>query len=306
MTRLSWARWLAHGPFLAQLVVTRRCNLSCRYCSEYDHVSEPVPLELLRERLRRLAALRTWAVALMGGEPTLHPDLIAIFAEMRRLGFRRRMMTTNALRLTRAAIEAMNAEGVTGINVSIDGVKRNETTVKVLDTLRVQLALLEKHARFQVVLSGVIGSTPPEEAIAVVEYARAHGFVPRVLLLHDANGQIHLSPAELAAYAEVKRLIGPDADEAHDYRERLMQTGTAPFRCRAGARYLYVDEHGLVRWCAQTFAAFGKPLLEYTADDLRRQFYARKSCSDRCSVGCVRTVSALDEWRRQGAALAAS
>jgi MoaA/NifB/PqqE/SkfB family radical SAM enzyme len=302
MRRLSWLRWIGYGPFLAQLVVTRRCNLSCGYCTEYDRVSDPVPFDLLKARMRRLAELRTWAVSLLGGEPTLHPDLIALFAEMRRLGFRRRMMTTNAVLLTRETIEAMNEQGVTHINVSVDGVKRNDTTVKVLDTLRTRLELLAKHARFRVVLSGVIGSAPPEEAIQVVEYARVHGFVPRVLLMHDADGQVRLSPEELAAYAEVKRMIGREAREAHDYRERLIRTGTAPFRCRSGARYLYVDEHGMVRWCAQTLQAFGKPLMDYTLDDLRRQFYAGKSCSVRCSVGCVRSVSALDEWRSQGRA----
>jgi hypothetical protein len=103
----------------------------------------------------------------------------------------------------------------------------------------------------------------------------------------------------LAVYAEVKRRLGRVAKEAHKYRDRLIREGEAPFRCRAGARYLYVHEWGLVRWCAQTRTAFGKPLLEYTLDDLRDQFYTGKSCHATCSVGCVRTASAYDEWRVQ-------
>ena len=34
-----------NAPLDAQLIVTRRCNLSCGYCSEYDNFSEPVPTE---------------------------------------------------------------------------------------------------------------------------------------------------------------------------------------------------------------------------------------------------------------------
>jgi MoaA/NifB/PqqE/SkfB family radical SAM enzyme len=34
---------LDKAPVQAQLIVTRRCNLSCGYCSEYDKVSEFVP-----------------------------------------------------------------------------------------------------------------------------------------------------------------------------------------------------------------------------------------------------------------------
>ena len=37
-------------PLLTQLVVTRRCNLSCGYCNEYDDHSPPVPKETLFER----------------------------------------------------------------------------------------------------------------------------------------------------------------------------------------------------------------------------------------------------------------
>jgi MoaA/NifB/PqqE/SkfB family radical SAM enzyme len=298
---ISYWDWLRYGPFLAQLVVTRRCNLTCGYCSEYDSTSQPIPLAILQPRLEKLRQLRTWAVALMGGEPTLHPDVLGIFAEMRRLGFRRRMMTTNGTLLSKELIEGLNTHGVTDVNVSVDGVKRNATTVKVLETLRTRLELLARHARFHVVLSAVIGSAPPEEVLQVVDFATSHGFSPRVLLLHDASGQIGLSPDQLALYAEVKRRLGRAAKEGGNYRDRLIHGEKAPFHCRAGARYLYVDEFGMVRWCAQTRTSFGKQLLDYTIDDLREQFYTGKSCHATCSVGCVRTVSAYDAWRFQGA-----
>jgi hypothetical protein len=42
-------RVVAQGaPLEAQLIVTRRCNLSCGYCSEYDKVSSAIPLDLLK------------------------------------------------------------------------------------------------------------------------------------------------------------------------------------------------------------------------------------------------------------------
>ena len=243
--------------------------------------------------------MRTWAVALMGGEPTVHPDLLQIFSEMRRLGFRRRMMTTNGILLSQELIEGLNVQGVTDINVSVDGVKRSPTTMKVLETLRSRLELLAQHARFRVVLSAVIGSAPPEEVLQVIDFASSHGFSPRVLLLHDESGQIGLSPDKLALYAEVKRRLGRAAMEAGNYRDRLIHGGKAPFRCRAGARYLYIDEFGMVCWCAQTRTAFLKPLSDYTLADLREQFYTGKSCQATCSVGCVRTASAYDERRFQ-------
>lgn len=78
-----------------------------------------------------------------------------------------------------------------------------------------------------------------------------------------------------------------------------MLSGSAPFKCRAGSRDLYVDELGDTHWCSQTRGVFRKPLLEYTGDDLRDQFYTKKTCAPACTIGCVRTQSAYDEGRAQ-------
>ena len=40
-------QWLRYGPWLAQVVVTRRCNLTCGYCTEYDRTSDPAPYDEL-------------------------------------------------------------------------------------------------------------------------------------------------------------------------------------------------------------------------------------------------------------------
>jgi MoaA/NifB/PqqE/SkfB family radical SAM enzyme len=96
---LNVFQWLRYGPWLAQVVVTRRCNLKCGYCTEYDWTSDPAPYDELASRL---------AVCLTGGEPTLHPRLPDLVAEMKRLGFKRRMPITNGWRLTSALIDPLN------------------------------------------------------------------------------------------------------------------------------------------------------------------------------------------------------
>jgi len=39
-----------YAPVSGQMVVIRRCNLSCGYCSEYDKFSDPLPAEVLAKR----------------------------------------------------------------------------------------------------------------------------------------------------------------------------------------------------------------------------------------------------------------
>jgi MoaA/NifB/PqqE/SkfB family radical SAM enzyme len=290
---------LRYSPFLTQMVVIRRCNLSCGYCSEYDKTSDPVPVEVLEAQLRRLKELGTFGISLTGGEPTLHPELPRLIRTCRELRFYRTGMITNGFLLRPELIETLNQAGLQKMQISIDGVHANETTQKVLNNLKKRLQWLRDHARFQVVVSSVIGACPPEEAEEVVSFALKMGFAARVLLVHDEHGQVKLNSEELRSFRNVVGMLPRRWREPSDYRERLIRQGSAPFKCRAGSRYLYIDEYGMVNWCSQTRTVWSKPLMGYTRNDLREQFYKYKSCHATCTLNCARSQSYFDNWRRQ-------
>jgi MoaA/NifB/PqqE/SkfB family radical SAM enzyme len=290
---------LRYSPFLTQMVVIRRCNLSCGYCSEYDKTSDPVPVQVLEDRLRKLKELGTFGISLTGGEPTLHPELPRLIRTCRELRFYRTGMITNGFLLRPELIETLNQAGLQKMQISIDGVHANETTQKVLNNLKKRLQWLRDHARFQVVVSSVIGACPPEEAEEVVSFALKMGFAARVLLVHDEHGQVKLNSEELRSFRNVVGMLPRRWREPSDYRERLIRQGSAPFKCRAGSRYLYIDEYGMVNWCSQTRTVWSKPLMGYTRNDLREQFYKYKPCHATCTLNCARSQSYFDNWRRQ-------
>lgn len=290
---------LRYSPFLAQLVIIRRCNLSCAYCSEYDKVSDPIPTEILEERLQKLKSLGTFGVSLTGGEPTLHPQLPHLIRKCRELGFFRTGMISNGFLLRPELIEALNEAGLQEMQLSIDGVEANDTTEKVLDNLKKRLQWLRDHARFRVIVSGVLGACPPEDAEEVIDFAKQMGFIPRVLLLHDNEGQLNLSSEKVKMFEKIVGKLPKTLVEFSNYRKRLIRDGSAPFKCRAGSRYLYVDEYGQVNWCSQTRAIWSKNLMEYTFSDLREQFYRYKACHATCTLGCARSSSQFDNWRAQ-------
>src|SRR5450755_619257 len=73
-------------PVLAHIIPTRRCNLSCTYCNEYDDFSKPVAVEEMYRRIDKLAALGTSIISMSGGEPLLHPELDDLIARVRSHG----------------------------------------------------------------------------------------------------------------------------------------------------------------------------------------------------------------------------
>ena len=111
-------------PVLAQIVVTRRCNLSCGYCYEYDKVSKPIPLEILKERIDALKRLKTVFVTLNGGEPLLHPqiaDLVRYIAELGMVP----MINSNGHVLKLPLIQQLNDAGLFGMQLSCDALEDN-------------------------------------------------------------------------------------------------------------------------------------------------------------------------------------
>jgi MoaA/NifB/PqqE/SkfB family radical SAM enzyme len=290
---------LRYSPFLAQLVIIRRCNLSCSYCSEYDKVSDPIPADILEKRLWKLKNLGTFGISLTGGEPTLHPQLPDLIRMCRKVGFFRTGMISNGFLLRPDLIEALNEAGLQEMQISVDGVQANDATQKVLANLKKRLQWLGKYARFRVIVSGVLGACPPREAEEVLSFARQMGFVPRVLLIHDNEGQLKLDREGVTIFEKILGQLPKTLVDFSNYRKRLVRDGSAPFKCRAGSRYLYVDEYGKVSWCSQTRTAWSKSLMDYTLDDLRGQFYRYKPCHANCTLGCARSASQIDNWRAQ-------
>src|SRR3954453_13974058 len=109
-------------PILAPLIPTRRCNLACTYCNEFDKDSPPVPTDEMLRRIDKLAELGTGIITFSGGEPTLHPDLDLLIRRVRDQGAIATIIT-NAYLLTPQRIKRLNEAGLDYLQISIDNVQ---------------------------------------------------------------------------------------------------------------------------------------------------------------------------------------
>jgi MoaA/NifB/PqqE/SkfB family radical SAM enzyme len=286
-------------PVLAHVVPMRRCNLACAYCNEYDRVSDPVPLPVMYRRLDRLAALGTAIITISGGEPLLHPELDAIIAH----GRSRSMicgLITNGYLLTAERIHQLNRAGLEHLQISIDNVEPDEISKKSLKVLDRKLQLLAEHAEFHVNINSVIGGgvRHPEDALTIGQRALELGFTSTVGVIHDGSGQLRpLQPAELEVYRRMRALARRGYARITFFQDNVAEGHPNTWRCRAGGRYLYICEDGLVHYCSQQRGYPAVPLEKYTPDDLQREFLTEKSCAPNCTISCVHRVSYLDAWR---------
>jgi MoaA/NifB/PqqE/SkfB family radical SAM enzyme len=286
-------------PVQAQIIPMRRCNLSCTYCSEYDDFSNPVPLEEMHARVDKLAELGTTLIVISGGEPLLHPELDEIVRRIRSRGIIAGLITNGYL-LVPERIQRLNRAGLDHLQISIDNVTPDEVSNKSLKVLDKKLQWLREHADFHVNINSVIGAGVRNQgdALTVAKRALELGFSSTVGIIHDDSGQLKpLSPDAQVIFHEIKRLSKLSYARLNGFQEKIALGQPNDWRCRAGARFLYICEHGLVHYCSQQRGYPGIPLAQYTREDIRREFLSHKSCAPHCTVSCVHQTSVMDFWR---------
>ena len=303
--RLRELRFLARGlastahPILAHVIPMRRCNLSCTYCNEYDDVSEPVPIETMLRRIDKLADLRTAAITLSGGEPLLHPEIERIIRRVRDRGVMAGLIS-NCYLMTREKIARLNAAGLEYLQISIDNVRPDEVSKKSLKVLDAKLVWLSELAEFKVNINSVIGGgiKTPEDALVIGKRAVELGLSSSLGIIHDGLGTLKpLRGLEREVYLKMKAMGKKNYSRVNYFQDNLVDGRSNNWRCRAGGRYLYICEDGLVHYCSQQRGYPGVPLETYTKDDLRREYFTPKACAPYCTIACVHQVATFDFWR---------
>ncbi|WP_099210057.1 radical SAM/SPASM domain-containing protein [Thermococcus henrietii] len=174
------------GPFLIVWNFTNMCNFRCQHC--YQRADKPLASELsLKEKLMlvdQLDKAGVAAVAISGGEPTIHPHFLRIVRELSSRGIHTSVATNGWMFAKKEELEKAIKAGIKYVEVSVDSAKP------------------EKHDRFR----GIPGAW--EHAVKALENAVELGLSHGMATIMDKETYQEIDDIlDLAESIGVRRVI---------------------------------------------------------------------------------------------------
>ena len=285
-------------PLQCSLYVTDRCNLDCAYCTEYDN-SRPHPgIGDLKKWVRKIRELGTMRIALVGGEPLVHPDIVELVRYCRELGFAT-SLTTNGFLLTRKLVAELEEAGLQVMQISVDRMTPSAITKKSFKTVLPKLDYFSD-SKISLHITGVICADTLPETQAVLETGLSRGIPTEVRLVHADplrrfrvdRGQREELEQFIDSMMERKRRGEKIHTSEAILNYSLLRGEHVEWTCAAGYKLFFVSAQGRFWICSMVHT--NKHIMDVTLDDLYAN-YKKKSCQEGCGVYCAVSASLLVE-----------
>ncbi len=260
------------APFLVVWNFTNMCNFRCKHC--YQRADKPLPDELnLAEKLEvveQLDRAGVAAVALSGGEPTIHPDFLTVVKAIASRGMYA-AVATNGWRMAdrdffRKAVEA----GLRYVEVSVDSAdpKKHDAFRGVEGAWERAVKALENAVRFGVnhAMAVTVTKHNVDEVQEILDLAQSIG-VKRVVFFNFIPvgrgvdiADLDLEPEEREAfmrliYREMKRRKGIEViTTAPQYGRVVLQLSGSR---EVAPTHFYVGGDPIVRALAEFIGGCG-------------------------------------------------
>lgn len=287
-------------PLQCSLYVTDQCNLDCHYCTEYDNGVPHPSLDDLKRWVLKIRDLGTERIALVGGEPLMHPDIVALVRYCRTLGFST-SLTTNGFLLSGDLVAALDDAGLGVMQISIDRMTPSPVTRKSMKTVLGKLDLVMQ-SRIKLHVTGVICADTLDECEAVLATGLRKNIPTEIRLVHagpdsvyrvDPGARERLKALLQSMIARKKRGEKIHTTRAMlDYQLDLVEGRQPEWTCAGGFKLFFVSARGRFMECSMRPTAFH---IEEMTRERMRGFYRKKECQDGCGVYCVVSTSMFYE-----------
>ncbi|MCK6559720.1 radical SAM protein [candidate division KSB1 bacterium] len=179
--------WSLPDNAISWLEPTSACNLACEGCYRENVAKSHKSLEIIRREVETFRALRNSdGISIAGGDPLMHPEIVAIVRMIAELGFKP-VINTNGGMLTPELLRELKAAGAVGFTFHIDSKQgrpkwKNKNEVE-LNELRLFYAEMLAEVGG---LSCAFNSTVYEDTLAhtpeLVEWAAQHIDIVHVMV----------------------------------------------------------------------------------------------------------------------------
>ena len=121
-------------PVWAFVWVTRQCKQACSHCYVYDNSKPHMDFQVYQRTINKLKDLRIVFVAIFGGEPTLHPQLIDMIKYAHSKG-RKVFLSTDITTVTTELLREIVKAGTDIICFSLDKVEPSKGNRRAIDSV---------------------------------------------------------------------------------------------------------------------------------------------------------------------------
>jgi MoaA/NifB/PqqE/SkfB family radical SAM enzyme len=237
-------------------------------------------------------------IALVGGEPLLHPDVVEIVRYCRELGFAT-SLTTNGFLLTRKLLQDLEDAGLQVMQISVDRMTPSDVTKKSFKTILPKLEYF-KDSKVSLHITGVICADTLPESKAVLETGLSRGIPTEVRLVHaDPLSRFRVergNKEELVEFVDSMIERKKNGEKIHTseailkYQRSLLRNEPVDWTCMAGYKLFFVSAQGKFWECSMVHTE--KHIMDITLDDLYAN-YRKKPCQAGCGVYCAVSTSLL-------------
>ena len=279
MKHLSYSSTNRSRKIECDVLLTNKCNLSCRHCLYIER--NPQKRDLSADDFNNLLAKLEGTdseVHLLGGEPLCRQDIVDLVSEITRRGLTAKILT-NGYALSKDLLLKLKEAGLKGIGVSIDGTKEShnvnrgntlayERVMNALDMIR-EFGFLPK-------VSCAVHSGNKDSLCPLLLELEARG-VKRILIEHvlpighgrQLTGQ-NLTPDEWKSLIEEIQKFKKQKCLTISIAIQEVYSGGSnnPFSCECvSGKYPILDESGSLYPCIILYAA-GASLSHISSDSI--------------------------------------
>ncbi len=280
-------------PIHCNLFVTDRCNLDCAYCTEYDNSKSHPALDDLKRRIDKIAELGVIKIALVGGEPLLHPDIVQVVRHVKSKGITA-SISTNGYLLKKEMVDRLAEAGLDIIQISVDRKTSSPVSRKSLEAIAPFMDYLFR-TNIKVHISGVICEDTADEAESVLKFGLEREIPTELRLLHgDTQGKFLINPTSVEkglGLIDLQIKLKAEGKSVHstakilDYQRESLEGGRPPdWTCLAGYKIFFVSAQGDFWLCSQVKT--DKKIEEVSLEDLK-SYNHKKECQTHCGIYCV-------------------